>query len=161
MSVEVTSRDQLERVCDAVCRLGIPQLPLFRAAADGLIALVSIEAPTIPWPSLLIEKQLRPICVRIGGDPGVGHPDPSPSAWVCAQRLRYWCRATVVHAAGGELDHYRYAVAATVQFGRLALIETTSGRAREWVQFLKCPRTLVILPRDGVHPVPPKGEDVH
>lgn len=161
-AIEITKRADLERMCDALGRMGLVQLPLFRAAADGLLALVRIEDRTTPWPTKLIERnQHRPICVTIGADPGFGHPDPAPDEWACARRLKYWCQngGAIVHGAGGELDHYRYAAAAAVLFRRLAFIETTSAHAAAWGTFLRCPRTMVLVPPDGVaHPQPERPE---
>lgn len=159
-SICVTSREDLERLCDRVGRLSLPQLPLFRAGADGLLALVVIHNQYAAWPTALIERNAgRPTCVLIGGDPGAEHPDPPSDAWACARRLKYWQpRAALIHGAAGEADHYRQAAAATVAATRVAFIETTSRRAQEWADFLRCPRTLILLPSDGVHPVPaPRG----
>ena len=61
---------------------------------------------------------------------------------------------------GGEADHYRSAVLATVAVQRLAFIETTSARAAEWAAFLGCPRTLLIIPPGGAHPVAGHRETV-
>ena len=159
----ITRRTDLERTCDVAGRLGLAQLPLFRAAADGLIALLCVEDATATWPAKLIERELkrcRPTCFLIGGDPGVGHPDPAPAEWSCARRLKYWCNSAIVHGAGGEADHYRAAVLTTIACQRLALIETTSARASEWAGFLGCPRTLLITPPGGVHPVAGQRETV-
>jgi hypothetical protein len=157
-SINLTTRAAIERACDAAGRLGLPQLPLFRAAADGLICLISIYDPTAPWPAALIERNAwRPTLVLIGADPGYGQPDPAPEEWAAANRLRYWCRAAMVHGAGGTADHYREAAGRTLLASRFALIETTSARAHEWAAFLKCPRTQLILPADGApHPIPEK-----
>lgn len=150
----LSQRDQLERLCDVAGRLGLAQLPLFRAAADGLLALISLDAPSTPWPAKLIERYPnRPTVFLLGGDPGFGHSDPAPSEWMCGRRLKYWCRAAVVHGAGGEPAHYRQAVPAALLVRRLAFVETTSRRASEWAEFLDCPLTHVIVPVDGVHPV--------
>jgi hypothetical protein len=141
--------------------MGLVQLPLFRAAADGLLTLVRIEGVSAPWPTWLIERnQHRPICFMVGGDPGFGHPDPAPAAWTCARRLRDWCHAAIIHGAAGEADHYRDAAVSTLILRRLAFIETTSARAAEWGAFLRCPRTLVIVPTTGVHPLPERPEVV-
>jgi hypothetical protein len=155
----VTSRTDLERLCDLAGRMGLVQLPLFRAAADGLLALVRIESTSAHWPTSLIERnQRRPICFMLGGDPGFGHPDPAPAEWACADGLRDWCHAAIIHGAAGEADHYRDAAASTMILRRLAFIETTSARAADWHAFLHCPRTLVIVPTTGVHPLPERPE---
>ena len=155
--LELTKAADMERLCDVAGRLGLLQLPLFRAAADGLLALVRVEDPAVAWPSRMIERnQHRPVCFMIGGDPGHGHPDPAPMEWACAKRLKYWCQTggAIVHGAAGEADHYREAAAATLLLRRLAFIETTSARAAEWDAFLRCPRTLLILSERGPHPTP-------
>jgi hypothetical protein len=54
-------------------------LPLFRAAADGLIALLHVEDTRAVWPSALIERELnkhRPVCFLIGGIPASAIPIP-------------------------------------------------------------------------------------
>jgi len=151
----LTSRSDLERLCDLAGRMGLVQLPLFRAAADGVLALVRVEDVSTPWPEWLIERnQHRPICFMVGADPGFGHPDPAPAAWACALRLRDWCHAAIVHGAVGNAAHYRDAAASTLILRQLAFIETTSARAADWYAFLRCPRTLVIVPTTGVHPLP-------
>jgi hypothetical protein len=156
--LELTQPADMERLCDAAGRLGLLQLPLFRAAADGLLALVRVEDPAVAWPSRMIERnQHRPVCFMIAGDPGSGHADPAPDEWACGKRLRYWCRSAIVHGAAGEPDHYRQAAAATLLSRRLAFVETTSARAAEWDAFLRCPRTLLILPERGPHPVPDRA----
>jgi hypothetical protein len=158
-AIYVTRSAELERLCDIAGRLGLAQLPLFRAAADGMLALIAIYNPAEAWPTALIQHNAsRPTCVLVGGDPGHGEPDPAPTEWQCAKRLKYWCRTTVVHAAGGAPDHYRAATLAAALAGRLALIETTSARADEWVAFLRCRSTLLIRPSNGLHPVPPARE---
>lgn len=158
-AIELTTRADLERMCDAAGRLGLVQLPLFRAAADGLLALIRIEHSSAAWPAREIERvSSRPICITIGADPGAEFPQPpGPDEWVCARRLRWWCRngAAIVHGAAGEMDHYRYAVIAAVMSRRLAFIETTSAHAAAWNAFLGCPHTLVLVPPDGAaHPIP-------
>ncbi len=154
--ISITQRDDLERLCDLAGRLGLAQLPLFRAAADGLLVLLRIENTGTVWPGRLIERNgHRPTCFLIGADPGVEHPDPPPpSEWACAKRLKYWCQTSgaIVHGAGGEPFHYRDAVAATLMLRRLALIETTSHRADEWASYLRSRKTLIIRPRNGPHP---------
>jgi hypothetical protein len=161
--IQITKRDNLERLCDVAGRLGLAQLPLFRAAADGLLVLLRVEDPTVAWPTRLVERnQNRPVCFMVCGDPGADQPDPTPREWMCAKRLKHWCQTggAIVHGAGGEWSHYRGAVLATILTRRLAFIETTSRRAGEWASFLRCPQTLIIRPTDGPHPVAPARETV-
>lgn len=158
----VSQRKDLDRACDVAARLGVPQLPLLQAAASGLLALITVPATHTPWPTKQIERtgHRRPVVVLVGGDPNEelhpdhGQPDPAPSEWVCARRIKYFARGVIVHGAAGEHDHYRAAIAEAVLVRRLAFIETTSLRAPEWAAFLGCRLTHLIVPVDGVHPVP-------
>ena len=95
--ISITQRDDLERLCDLAGRLGLAQLPLFRAAADGLLALLRIENTGTVWPGRLIERNgHRPTCFLIGADPGVEHPDPPPpSEWACAKAVGTGARPVV------------------------------------------------------------------
>ncbi len=125
------------------------------------LRLIVIEDTGAVWPARLVGRQRRPTCVLVGADPGYGEPDPALSEWRCARQLKYWCRAVTVHGTAGERDHYRAAVTATISAGRLAFIETTSRRAREWGAFLGCPRTLLIVPFGGaVHPAQSRPEAI-
>jgi hypothetical protein len=137
--------------------MGLVQLPIFRAAADGDLVLLRVDDPGAAWPAKLIARnRRRPTCFMIGADPGTEYPaPPPPSEWVCARRLRYWCQSggAIIHGAGGELDHYREAVRATLLLRRLLFVETTSHRVNEWVAFLGCRKTLAIRPSNGSHPV--------
>jgi hypothetical protein len=159
-----TDRGSLERLCDASGRLGVIQLPLFRAAADGLLCVFRIEHPETAWPGKTIERSpQKPVCFMIGADPGLEYPDPPPPPeWACARRLKYWCAqgAAVVHGAGGTLDDYRQAAHLTMMMGRVAFIETTSARADEWASFLSARKMIIIRPSAGQHPIAAPREPV-
>lgn len=151
-----TRRSQLEVACARLAAMQAPQLPLYRAAADGRIGIISICAAGADWPWAMVDRAKLPTVVVIGADAGSGD-DPGPDAWKAAEGLRHWCAAAIVHGAGGEPDHYRIAAEAAETYRRLAFIECTSPEVRSWAEFLCCPQTLLILPRDGVHPnVPPR-----
>jgi hypothetical protein len=86
----LTKRAQLERFCDVASRANLVQLQLFRAAADGVLAVARTEDPACPWPkSELAQFGSRPIVFVVAADPGFGHPDPHPEEWTCAKRLKY------------------------------------------------------------------------
>jgi hypothetical protein len=154
-TISLTQRGQLDQLCDIAARMGLVQLPLLRAAADGLIAHLRIEDPGTRWPSSMVKRLAsKPTCFSLGGDPGFEFPTFGPRQWMAAEKLRRWCHAAIVHGAGGETEHYRTAVAATLRFHRVALIETTSALAMDWARFLAPKHTLVIVPTDGVHPLP-------
>jgi hypothetical protein len=133
--------------------------PLARPAEQNLIDLVCIADPKTPWP-----KQMRhtagPTVALIGDDPGTPNGMGGPDAWRCARKLGAWAQAAIIHGAGGEAAHYQAAVDAALLVQRVLFIETTSAHAKAWAERIGCPRTLLILPRSGPHPVI-TGETVH
>jgi hypothetical protein len=133
--------------------------PAALAAEHDVIDLVGFSDPKTPFPWSLNQTK-KPTLVIVGDDPGLLLGLGGPNAWRCTERLRRWCRAVIIHAAGGEQEHYAIAVQGTVFAGRLALIETTSHHAAAWAERLACPHTLTIIPRQGQHPLP-GGEVVH
>jgi hypothetical protein len=152
----VTSRVDLNAVCDRLTAMRAPHVPLFAAAAAGRIAVVQFLDPAAEWQTAEMKRLRRPVAVLVGDDPDIGQGAAlGPKGWAMARRLRYWARAVIVHGSGGEPDHYRAAVESAERYGRIALIETSSAKAPGWGAFLCCPRTLFIVPRDGVHPVAP------
>jgi hypothetical protein len=122
------------------------------AGCDILDAYFLVD-PAAPWPKP-IERALRPVIVIVGDDPGTADGLGGPSAWRCTSRLRYWPRAAMVHVAAGDDAHYAEVTAAALKVGRVVLVETTSSQAEKWKERLACQRTLMILPRGGVHPIP-------
>ena len=126
--------------------------PLAVPAEADLIDLVGIADPETPFPRQLKHSR-RPTVVLLGDDPGLPDGMGGPDAWRCTEKLRRWVRAVLVHGAGGEAEHYAECVRAARKVGRVALIETTSRHAQAWARRLACPRTLLILPSMGPHPL--------
>jgi len=155
--MKVTQQAAVERACDFLARAQAPQLPLWRAVADRRIALLHIAGPGAKWPARRIASITRPIVVLVGDDPPPGHDAAlGPLGWRCAARLRRWCNWAMVHGAGGEHGHYSAAAQAAEMVGRVALVETSSHKANAWRDFIACPNTLLIVPRDGLpHPTVP------
>jgi hypothetical protein len=156
---QVSTSADLAAVCGRLAALNAASLPLFAAAAARRIALMTFTASSMKWPAATLAGLTRPTIILIGDDPDIGAGRAAgPMGWKIAERLRRWTRGAIVHGAGGELDHYREAVRGAEQLGRFVFIETSGARAREWARFINCPRTLLILPTDGAHPVlPPMG----
>jgi hypothetical protein len=149
-------RPDLEAACDALARAAAPLLPLMRAAADGRLSLCILQTPDAPWPARTLGELRLPVVVLVGDDPGP-HPEAAlgPQGWKAAERLRRWCRWSMVHGAGGEPAHYAAAAEAAEAVRRVALVETSHLRAMSWRRFLG-PAGLTILPPAGmVHPVRP------
>jgi hypothetical protein len=126
------------------------------AGTDVIDVLFMID-PGMAWPKQ-IEWLRRPAVVVVGDDPGTCWGQGGADAWRCTSRLRRWTRAAMIHGAAAEPEHYAEVVRATLKVGRVALIETTSANVHGWAEALRCPRTLLVLPRGGLHPVPEKEE---
>jgi hypothetical protein len=133
--------------------------PLAAPAEANIIDLLAIADPATAWPRWMKHAR-KATAVLIGDDPGGPDGQGGPDAWQCLDKLSRWARAVIVHAAGGEPEHYAEAVRATLKVGRVAMIETTSTHAQAWSARMNCPRTLLILPRGGAHPVESDAEVV-
>lgn len=155
----LTDRHAINRAADFCTAAGDWHLPLFRAAADGQIALAVMRNPETKWPRA-IERVTGSALVTVNADMG-GDTDPLPAVWGCVKPLRKWAEYCIIHAAAGHPDHCRYALAMTIAFGRVAMIECTPRTAAAWVAAMECPpqRTWTIWPRGGVHSV--RTEAVH
>lgn len=68
----LSPRAELDAVCDQMARAASPCLPLARAAADGLLSLVALNDPAVPWPAAALGRMVRPVVVIVGDDPGPG-----------------------------------------------------------------------------------------
>jgi hypothetical protein len=126
--------------------------PLARLAEADIIDLLGFAIPAAPFPKHL-KRSAKPTVALIGDDPGAPEGMGGPNAWLCAHWLSKWARAVIVHASGGEPEHYAAACQAALRVGRVAMIETTSMHAKAWAERLRCSNTLMILPKDGLHPV--------
>jgi len=153
-----SKRAEIEAACERMAAMpGMFQLPLWRAAADGVLALACIWGPEVRWPEIQLRRMSRsrrPILILIGADQGPDIPDVPPQEWRASWALRHWAQIAFMHGAAGHHDHYRAAVEATRLFDRIAFIECSSKQAAPWAAHLRCPRTNLFLPADGVHPVP-------
>ena len=122
------------------------------AIADLIDAWFLVD-PSVQWPKA-IEHARRPAIAILGDDPG--NPDGlgGPDAWRCVRRLRRWTRAAMIHGAGGEPEHYAEVTRAALKVGRVALVESTSRHALAWRAAIGCPRSLLLIPREGLsHPI--------
>ena len=147
---------------DAIARasqLGMAhQVPLLRALRLGIVsaAFVSRAASAID----LNRFGNRPAVVVLQDD---DFQASGPAGFPVARKALRWGRAFMLHAAGGEPQHYAALVEAALSLRRVVLIETSADRAEGWFTFAKQataprpPRGLVIWPRGNVHPVVPPG----
>ena len=96
----------------------------------------------------------------IGADVDGEKPDAPPDEWRCAKRIRWWCKAAVIHGAAGEAAHYRNAAIVTEMAKRFVFVEARSEHAAAWAAIIRCPTSLVILPRKGAHPIAPPTKTI-
>ena len=153
-------RGSARDAADYLARAHAPQLPLFEAVASRRVNLLWLGDPAGAWPTAQMDRLKMPTVVLIADDDGQSRP---PGEWACARRARWWARAAIVHAAGGEPEHYRAAVAGALATGRLLLVETDSAHGEAWHAFL-APHVggLFIRTRDGLpHPCPPARKDIN
>ncbi len=154
----VTDRATLNKAAERMAAMNGPQLPLIRAAADGLISVFFFEHPDAAWPTRTIERQTRPAVCLVGDDPHPNGEAVGPNGWSCATRLRYWARACIVHGAAGRHDDYREGVAAALLTQRLVFIETDAAHLEQWAALFKTVPTQRIVSATGRHPVTPSRE---
>jgi hypothetical protein len=134
----------------------IGQAHLMRALAAGRITYL----PTLPDMSATRFKVFasatahRPAVVLIGDDDGF---DRGPDGWTLAHRAVRWARSVVLHAAGAEVGHYEGAIEAAQIVGRVLVIECGTATLDAWAAVVGAaphrPSVLVIVPREGVHPI--------
>lgn len=98
----------------------------------------------------------RPAVVLIGDD---DYADRGPAAWRIAERVIRWAAAVTLHGAAAELAHYEAVIFAAQITGRAVIVECSSATLPAWVDLVKQaphrPRTLILTPPNGVHPVAP------
>jgi hypothetical protein len=150
MTEAIGQRAQLENITNVIAAHVPYQLPLYRAARDGVIGLIVPERDGI-IPKRYLENTHRPIVVQIGDD---DYKSTGPDGWACARRLRYWARGAIVHAAAGEEQHYSEAVRGALLTQRFLMIETNTAHEPAWSQLLSPHMPVLrILSREGLpHP---------
>ncbi|ABQ31495.1 hypothetical protein [Acidiphilium cryptum] len=147
--MQIRTKAEFGRVIEVASRLVPWRLPLYAAAADGLIQLVEVM-PGAGLPKAL-DRAARPLVILVGDD---GETPVGPDGWRCTARLRRMARSAIVHAAGGQRGHYQEAVRAAVSGAApLALIETTTEQAQAWrAVFGQRPQILILPPPGDRHP---------
>ena len=152
-TLRLSSRDHLEAACERAAAARLHQLPLFRAAADGVHALALINSPGALWPGR-VSKYLGPQVVLVGDDPYPAGLSVGPDGWACLRGAQRWARFVVVHGTGSCLDHYRAASALAVMHRNLLFIETDSGHIEDWAGRFDCPVMRIVPPVGHAHPEP-------
>jgi hypothetical protein len=146
----------MRTACQRLASVGSPHLPLFTAAEQGRVDLVVFNEPAATWRAGAIKRLPRPTVILVGDDPDIGAGTATgPQGWSLASKLRRWAQAAIIHGAEGKPEHYREAVALAEIYGRLVVVDTSSTQALAWGAFLNCPRSVLITPAHGPHPVMP------
>jgi hypothetical protein len=148
--------DNVAKAIVAAVQCGQPGVAeLLRHVRSGDIQIVQVESrdADIATADLIIVD--RPAVALVGDD---DYRSTGPKGWRSATTISAWARSAVIHAAGATADTYREAVRGAHVTGRCALIETDAAHADAWAGVFTGKPVLVILPRDGVHPVMPRRE---
>lgn len=106
--------------------------PLLWGAAFGEFILMALS-PGGRVPLRLMKPGRPPTVIIVGGDPPDGSPAPPPHAFAQKATLVSWARSVIVHATGGERDHYEAVVAEAKWHRKVLLIETTSAQEAAWM----------------------------
>ena len=151
-AVCVSSRDRMNETIARLDALGEGwRAPYFRAARDGLIALI-IAGQGQRIDKRLLADRRRPQLLILADD----HPAATgPDGWPQARKLVRWSSGVLLHASGGEARWSAMAVYLTGQVGRLLMVELELRHHATWVALAKAQgrRHLSILPTDGIHPI--------
>ena len=140
------------------CELNAPhQVPLLQAALHGAIGLLVLSRTCQARTDLLIG---HPSIVLVPDD---DHDSTGPDGWAGRADVARWAEHAIIHAAAGDVEHYRTAVLLALRVGRLVFVETDSAHAFAWHKVFADRNipTLNILARGGVHPLPPERGRLH
>ncbi len=136
-------------------------LPLLGAVQSASISLVMVEGRGTS-PSALkraVEPLRGPVVVLLNGDDYV---PGAPPDWRCTRAALAWARVALIHGAGGARMHYELAAVAAALHGRLLLVHCSSAEALAWGEVASAAGVspLVVMPRAGPHPLPPRAGPV-
>ncbi len=142
-----------EQLATAAIRLDQAEQPgaaaLMREAMRGGLAIVGLtdRQAAADVANLPLDRST----VLIVGDDD--YATTGPAGWRCAETIAAWAACAVVHGAGATAATYLEAARGAREAGRCALIETDAAHAAEWVARFAGKPVLVIVPREGGHPV--------
>lgn len=163
-TIHITQRQQIEKAIVLLIQAGEGyRVPLFRAAADGLLSIASAHAGA-PIPARYL-KLPRPTVVVLTDD----CPEATgPGRWPQIRSLLRWAKVALLHATGGQAEHYAMVAASALVMKRVLLVEMQQQHHAEWLALADgyAPRLKVfsmIPPPGDCHPrhSAPKGEAVH
>lgn len=131
-------------------------LPLLAATYNDQLSLVCAGRGGAAVPLKALDRARMPAIVLVGDDVADGF-DVGPSGWPGAKRIMRWARAAIIHASGGQREHYAQFVELTLLHRKLLVIETGTSRACDWLKLCQdvgLP-AVVLKPVDGsIQPAP-------
>lgn len=163
-AIRITRRADIQRAIVMLDQAGEGfRTPLMRAAADGLLSIVGARSGLV-IPSRFLKLE-RPTVVILTDD----CPEATgPGRWPQIRKLLRWSNVAILHATGGQAEHYAMTAASALVMRRVLLVEMQQQHHAEWLALADsyAPRlkTLSLIPPPGdTHPRPaaPKGEVVH
>jgi len=122
---------------------------LVREAMRGDLVLLSV-GDRASDPAKGIAPTDRATILIVGDD---DYSSTGPTGWRSAATVATWAASAVIHAAAASAQTYFQAADAARETGRCALIETVPKHAAAWTELFRGKPALMIMPRDGVHPV--------
>lgn len=138
---------------------------LLRAVQTSRVAALLAISPGCSggdWKRFTRTAAAAPAIAVIGDD---DYCNRGPAAYPMAPRAIRWARFVMLHAAAAERTHYEAAIFAAQLTGRALIIECGTATADAWADEIRRvphpPRTIVLLPHDGAHPVTPARGNVH
>lgn len=154
-NLHIADRDRMAAIVAAVAQYAPHQVPIYRAAYQGLIGVVQPNRDGIISCARFRHMGGRPWLILLGDDDGVC---TGPDGWACAKRVLGWARQVIIHGAAGHAEDYAWLPPATMVVRRLVLIECASrdieawhAAAGRWALRAAVQR---VVPSEGVHPVP-------
>ena len=149
---------QVQRLAEVAAQCGPWSMPVVEALRAGIIAVVFVtRRQRVDLASM--RRSPLPLLCWIGDDDE--EASTGPDGWLSAPVVTRWAKSAIVHASGGEAQHYVEAVRATLATGRHLLVETSTTHAPAWLRLLVGKPALAILPRTGPHPLIPSRGAVH
>ena len=136
---------EIGRLIDVTARLGVWMMPVIEALRDGIIAMQFLQrSERAPLGDM--RRSPLPLLAYVGDDDDAS---TGPDGWRPALATIRWARGALLHAAGGEAQHYAQAVLGTLATRRLLLVETSTEHVQAWADALAGVPTLVVVPREG------------
>jgi hypothetical protein len=151
---KISAPADLDRLVAAACVSDAPHFArLAKAVRAGTHNLVIPNRQAMA-PMGMLKRSPRPVVLLLGDD---DYCSTGPNGWACVPKVFAWAQKALVHGTGADIASYQMALDAASVCRRFLLVETDSSLATEWAEAIAAARsaipTLILLPRDGVHPV--------